>query len=1008
MTRSAIIAFACSISLAAHAMADDAKRTINVPSGDLAAALDTLAKQSGTDLVYRPEQVQGLKTRGVHGELSTAEAVARLLEGTPLTLSTDPSGAMLIAQPLPSGKPAADPAPAAPAEGISPDAKKSFWHLLHLSQADGEPAQSDGQSTAESQDSQATSEDSAGRKAAASEEVVVTGSRIRRTNAQESAQDVKVYGRQQIEQSGQSTVSDFLNTLPDVSVSVGEQGLATQSGGTTVQLHGLPTGTTLVLINGRRVEPSALQANTGSFFDLNNIPVSAIERIEVVSEGASAVYGSDAIAGVVNIILRSDINGAEANLKYGGATGQDEKDASLALGKSWDRGAISIIGNLQTRGDLYNTARSITSDANYTRFGGVDARYDLCPLANVFSTTGQNLPGTNSPYAAVAPGSSVGNYLSRPGQLNACTLNGALIPRTNRVGIFAQGHYDLTSNVSVFFEAVYSHVQELGDGGNPFLFGEPGYAQYTVSAANPYNPYGQTVGISQLWNTAGPSGQPTDTEFFRPLVGARGSFLSSWEWEVAAWQSTDWDHYRDTGQTDGYTGAIQAALDSSNPASALDPFIDGPPGSAQTLRSLLPDYDINFRGQTQSVNGFVRGTLWTLPSGPIDVVVGTEYDHESYYQNNVSDPLEALGSTTYQRNTSAVFGEGRLPILAGSNPHAGDMLALSLAGRYDHNSQFGSATTPQYGFEFRPVETLLVRGTYGKSFRAPTLVNLDSPVNAGLFIVTDPLRGNAPEGVTALSGGNARLRPETGQSRTIGIVYTSEAIPDLKLAATWWSISEQDDIQNIGAQVIVDNAALFPGAVVRAATCPSGPPCPITEVNAGFQNFGATRVAGFDYQVSYQYQAPIGVLTPTLGATNTYRYLVALTPAAPATDAAGRAQDDGVWAPRWKGTAALSWALGPYSAHIDGRYVGPYVDYDSMTREIGNFWLTDANFRLAIGALLTPDNTYLKSSYLEVGGVNLLNRLPQYSNLDGGVIGYDPFQADLRGRFLYVQVGVKL
>ena len=228
MTRSAIIAFACSISLAAHAMADDAKRTINVPSGDLAAALDTLAKQSGTDLVYRPEQVQGLKTRGVHGELSTAEAVARLLEGTPLTLSTDPSGAMLIAQPLPSGKPAADPAPAAPAEGISPDAKKSFWHLLHLSQADGEPAQSDGQSTAESQDSQATSEDSAGRKAAASEEVVVTGSRIRRTNAQESAQDVKVYGRQQIEQSGQSTVSDFLNTLPDVSVNVGEQGLATQ------------------------------------------------------------------------------------------------------------------------------------------------------------------------------------------------------------------------------------------------------------------------------------------------------------------------------------------------------------------------------------------------------------------------------------------------------------------------------------------------------------------------------------------------------------------------------------------------------------------------------------------------------------------------------------------------------------------------------------------------------------------------------------------------------------
>jgi hypothetical protein len=150
----------------------------------------------------------------------------------------------------------------------------------------------------------------------------------------------------------------------------------------------------------------------------------------------------------------------------------------------------------------------------------------------------------------------------------------------------------------------------------------------------------------------------------------------------------------------------------------------------------------------------------------------------------------------------------------------------------------------------------------------------------------------------------------------------------------------------------------------------------------------------------------VGVLTPSINATQTDHYTVALTPNSPAIDAASKAQDNGDWAPRWKGTASLAWKLGPYSANIDGRYVSRYRDYDS-TNDIGNFWLWDANVRYLIGQHLASDSSWARSSYIEFGGVNIFNPRPQYSNYFFGIIAYDEAQADIRGRFLYVQIGMK-
>ncbi|MDB6087877.1 MAG: hypothetical protein JWN85_661, partial [Gammaproteobacteria bacterium] len=336
------------------------------------------------------------------------------------------------------------------------------------------------------------------------------------------------------------------------------------------------------------------------------------------------------------------------------------------------------------------------------------------------------------------------------------------------------------------------------------------------------------------------------------------------------------------------------------------------------------------------------------------------------------------------------------------------ILAVTAAGRYDRFSDFGGKATPQFGVEWRPLESLLVRGAYNRTFKAPSLDSLYEPQTpTPQLVVYDPMRGNQASTVTAVFGGNPNLRPETGVSKTFGLVYAPRDVSGLQLGISHWSVDESDNIQSLRDQDLVDNEALFPGHIIRADSCAGGPPCPIVTVYPTYENFGHISVAGLDYQASYKYHAAFGEWTPSASATQTYHFLEALTPRSPAVDAVSNAQNTNVWAPRWKATTALGWKLGPYSASADGRYVGRYRDYGSP-REIGNFWLFDANFRYAVGAASGHAQRLLGGLFIEIGGVNLFNTLPQYSNYKRGLLGYDPAESDIRGRFVYVNLGTAI
>ncbi|HEY0339862.1 MAG TPA: TonB-dependent receptor, partial [Steroidobacteraceae bacterium] len=362
------------------AAADLASKThFDIPAQELPTALLKFSEQSGIQVSSPGELIEGKRSSGVQGTFTARAALDKLLDRTQLTFaSIDPNTVTIRPAALPNS----------PLAASKPDSDPS----AHPARAESSrtPAESTAEKPADASFDQ--------RKALQLEEVTVTGSRIPHPEA-EGPVAVKIATQEDIQRTGASNVAEFLNTLPEVSVSVQENSFQGQGYGTTVRLRGLPLGATLVLINGRRVGPSGMNYGTGDYLDLDTIPVSAIERIEVLAQGASAIYGADALAGVVNIVLKKDFDGLEANAKYGstsdGATGTSQAD--LAWGHKWSRGSISLIGSYLDTTPLIGADRAITSMSDFTRFGGPNYTGSGGNPANVYSANGQNLPGLNAP-----------------------------------------------------------------------------------------------------------------------------------------------------------------------------------------------------------------------------------------------------------------------------------------------------------------------------------------------------------------------------------------------------------------------------------------------------------------------------------------------------------------------------------------------------------------------------------------------------------------------------------
>ena len=970
------------------------RKSTNIPAEPLDLALKSLARERQFQVLFRAEVVRDVRTGGAVGDFTPEEAIKQLLSGTGLSYQyLDANTVTVFAAAAPAGVATASSQDHTnTAQDKSQEAGKKSSQEFRVAQAS--PGQAEGNVSVDKQDERVA------RKPVQLEEVIVTGSRLART-ASEGPQAVKVLDREKIESSGATTLAELLQTVPEISVANIESSPSAGSAGTTtVQLRGLPQGATLVLLNGRRVEATGL--SSGTFFDLNNIPLSAIDRIEILPSGSSAIYGGDALAGVVNIILKKNIGGAEADIQYGGASGTRETRASVDWGWQSSKAAVSVIASYLTRSELLGAERSITANQDYTRFGGPDLRLPYSTLANIYSIDGSNLPGLPGPEASVPAGSSgVGlspaNFLRTVGVVNETSFfsYSALLPASKRYGVFVSGTYDLVPSIQVFTEVLYSFIQQDTDLNPNALYA-------VVPASNAFNPFGTDVAVQYVFSDpAGFFHTRYRQDFFRPVVGIRGSFADSWHWEVSALDSTDYDHLDNFGEQN--SNAINAALSSSNPATALNVFQDGPGGSRALLNSLFQDIVTTYRGSLQSLNAFISGPIAHLNSGDITALVGGEYERSKLTIDDSFNP-----TYTVSRHNHAGFGEIKVPILANHRePSAGDVLALQGAVRYDSYSDFGNKVTEQSGLEFRPASFALLRGTYSTAFQPPTLSQLYAPRISFPTTVTDPRNGGVVDSVTEICcGGNPALNAETGNSTTAGFVLSPPSIKGLDIAATYWSMHLKNGAGSPSPQFVVDNENLFPDRVVRGPSV-NGQPGPIQSVDVTYLNFGTTDVSGVDVGLIWRAQSRWGEVTPSVSATNTFRYITANSPDSPRESRVSVADTSNNFAPRWKGTFAVSWKPQPnFQLSLDSRYVSRYRDYQALPSgsfgELGNIWYFDANAKYTTGKE-HGNSAYWPNLSLSLGVVNLFNRLPDFSNY----IGYDPAEYDIRGRFVYASLGAK-
>ena len=650
----------------------------------------------------------------------------------------------------------------------------------------------------------------------ASEDIVVTGTRVRRKDLNTPA-PVTVVTRDQIQASGKVSVGDFLQSLPEQGNTVNAQVNNGNDGSVRVALRSLGAQRTLVLVNGRRMVAGGTGADASA--DLSTIPAAAIERIEVLKDGASAIYGSDAIAGVVNVILRKRYNGTEVGGYAGTSYNGDGQtyDIHGLTGTAGDRGSMLFSVGYQDQqkvmaGDRswsqttlaydYDTGQRSPSGNSSTfpagRFG-IPSRATNCaspPTAALAQLCSQfdAQPGPVSGKTNSFVPNGAGGWNVYDGSLYNTNPTTYLITPNRRVQLFSTGDLNLGSEARAFFEASYvnrTSQQDLAP--MPIVGTTIPTAPVSISKDSLYNPFG--VNITSWRRRSVEFGNrfwSQDLDTFRVVAGLDGAVgewagpLSGWTWGV------DYNHGRTAG-TQRQQGQVQMSrLANALGPSAIDPATGKPVclrvasdlstkiggcvpmdvlHGVGTLDAAAKNYvafdGTDFGHNQQDIwSANVSGDLFKLLSDrPVGIAIGGDYRRESasFLPNPVTATLDSSGNnqlpTSGGYNVKEAYGELLIPIL--SHMPLIEDLELQVAGRYNNFSTFGSYSTYKLGARWSPINDVIFRGTYGTAYRAPNVGELYGGAADDYPAVTDPCNKPANPTIaarcvaTGVPGGNS-------------------------------------------------------------------------------------------------------------------------------------------------------------------------------------------------------------------------------------------------------------
>lgn len=818
-------------------------------------------------------------------------------------------------------------------------------------------------------------------------EVVITGTSIR--GIPPTGSGLISVTREDAKLIGAASTPELLATVPQLNSfntapRVSNNGLGSFAPG----LRGLPTAATLPLMNGHRlISGSTQQTNP----DYPFIPELAIERVEIVADGASAIYGSEAVAGVVNFITRKRVSGLEANVRYGMADDYHAFNAGAIFGHDWGSGSLVAAYQYQENGNITGADRDYRS-LDFRAAGGIDTRSAVCPDANV------NLfAGTIYAAPSLAPGR------------NTCDPRGPvdLLPQNRTHSAFASARQEVSDKVSLWADFLYSDRRDvvqaalpgqtfvLITAANPFFRAPPGtgslfgYFDFRPDRLVGADHFDQTFRVRSGNATAGVD------------IGLPGDFKAS------VYGSFNFSR-NDTFQPGINTTALAAAAAGTTAATALDPF--GYNTSPAVVAAIL-DNPTTFDNRQRTRIGAVKvdGPLAQLPGGALKIAVGAEYRRETYMQRGQSGGVGF--PEDLERNVQSLYGEVFVPIFGEGNATPGAYsLALSLSGRYDHYSDFGSTTNPKIGLTWEPVDGVGLRGSYGHSFRAPGLRDLGSTVGSyysaaalvDAFGARDPSRGAAQVNTILLFGGNAALTPETARTWSLGVDLRPRFAPNLTASVTFYDIKYDNVIgtpSGLGALLFSDPT--FASRVIRnpsagqlsAAITDTVPffytfaAIPtignILDLRQG--NFGVRKTNGIDFDVRYRQSVGFGTVFGGIAGNYILNYSNQLSP----TSAESNSLDAGI--PRATLRTTLGFTAGPVTfVNFVNHRTGVTASYATPTGAslYESEGYTTVDLRLSVRL---PDLAFAKGLELGLQVNDLFDATPPFFPGTDGIGGaYNP------------------
>lgn len=878
------------------AYAQERTHAFDVPSQPLSSALLAFGRQAGISVLAPSALVDGKTAPAVKGELSVTSALDRLLAGSGLRADfVQPDAVRIVAGER-----------AQPAPEVSPPVRDAVPARRF---ADNAPPETD--------------------------RVVVTGTAL--TGVYPSSSPVTIYTSEDIGKSGATTAEQFVGKLPQNlgTFSQYAAGAAVNAGNpnsvTSVDLRGLGVGTTLTLVNGRRIANS----NSGQSVDVSLIPLGAIERVEVLTDGASAIYGSDAIGGVINFVLKDDLDGAETRISYGGVSngGMKQGNAGQSFGTSWDGGRGLIAFNVHSASALER------SDRTYSAAAGA----------------------------------------------------GTLTPHDIRHNAFGSLRQEAGEQFHIDLDAGYTWRKVK----NSFTVPFPGFE--TFSTLNSY------------------------TSTTRQAFGAVGA-----AYDISRESSVRLDLSYSRTEVDGERAAI---LYNQSPV---------PP----------PVYtDFSTDGSSLDVAGKLEGVLFDLPGGSARYVIGGGMLEETF--RGISAVTNAQSAGELGRRTLYAFGETFLPILspAQSIPFA-HKLELSLAARYTDyqdtsepavDQDFGSSIDPKVGLLWAPLQDLALRGTYGRSFRAPSLTQLD-PTSGGHYIIGLPVAGVSSFVMGIVNYPSAGLSPETAETFTLGFDYGPPAWPGLKISGTYYSIDYSDRIGTAptGDLSPFANPGLLPDVIYRPpsaafieealsasslfsglnatgidlATDPQAAAAALYALpnlwiyDRRLRNLAVSEQHGFDVQASQAFSTEWGEVSLTGNLSRILRYKQQASPSSLLLSAT----DVPAGPPDLRGRLSLGWSNGSLQANLGVNYIDDYTNrFVADDPKVDSWTTVDLNLGYDFARGVGP---FTEGVSISLSVQNLFDEDPPFmgDGSNGAIlapIGFDPANANPLGRLVIVGVSKK-